>query len=674
MNKWILLLLLLKYDPALSQKQGLLLADSLSGQLKEANDEQKKAALYLKISDIFIDIDLNKAQLYADSGTRLANQIKWREGIARSEVNEGNICNFRGDYNQALQHIRKGYEWYRLLENKTEIGRALYAMGMSYERLSNYTEASDCYFKSLHIFESLPGNDHQTGNSLSAIAVIYFIQKDFKKSLEYSRKALQKQELSNNTVGVANELMEMADTYYELHDSSNALLFNRKALDAFARLGDNAGQATVYYQLGKVHGKNDSLALGYLFKAKKIFDDMSDSSNTAYMTLGEIGRIYLRMLQRDDVLKSTVSAGELPGTAKEMTQKAETYLQKALTESKKAGDLDNESEFSADLARLQFREGNYKNAFLNYKLFHETRDSIFSQDSKNKIASLESQREISLKNKEIENKELLISNQNKKMGLLLSGIAFLIIIGLLLYRQNRISKNVNDKLNRLNQELAEANQIKAKFFGILSHDLRSPLASLINFIELQRRKPGLMNERQITERENRIAGSARDLMETMETVLLWSKGQMNQYEPDISSFSARELFSGLKKYISETTDVRFTYADPQNLIIHSDIHCLQTILYNLTANAVKALKNTKDPEIIWKAWSEEGRSCLSITDNGPGIKPEQLSALYQAGAGSGSKNGLGLQIIRDLAKTIDCRISQPEQKSQGTTFILSLKN
>ena len=70
------------------------------------------------------------------------------------------------------------------------------------------------------------------------------------------------------------------------------------------------------------------------------------------------------------------------------------------------------------MAEANALAGNYKDAYLNYKSYQEIRDSIFSQENKNKIAAVESQRAIDIKNKEIENKELQIGNQHKLVVLI----------------------------------------------------------------------------------------------------------------------------------------------------------------------------------------------------------------------------------------------------------------
>lgn len=92
----------------------------------------------------------------------------------------------------------------------------------------------------------------------------------------------------------------------------------------------------------------------------------------------------------------------------------------------------------------------------------------------------------------------------------------------------------------------------------------------------------------------------------------------------------------------------------------------------MTGNAIKALDKIENPNIIWKAWQENNFSYLSITDNGKGASDEQFKALYDDKEVVGIKTGLGLHLIRDLAKAIDCEISIDSKIDIGTTFTLKL--
>jgi C4-dicarboxylate-specific signal transduction histidine kinase len=93
---------------------------------------------------------------------------------------------------------------------------------------------------------------------------------------------------------------------------------------------------------------------------------------------------------------------------------------------------------------------------------------------------------------------------------------------------------------------------------------------------------------------------------------------------------------------------------------------------NLTGNAIKALEKTQNATIIWKAWQDQNQTFLSITDNGLGGALEKFKALYDDTAVVGIQTGLGLHLIRDLARAIDCRIDVETKPNQGITFTLSL--
>ena len=90
----------------------------------------------------------------------------------------------------------------------------------------------------------------------------------------------------------------------------------------------------------------------------------------------------------------------------------------------------------------------------------------------------------------------------------------------------------------------------------------------------------------------------------------------------------------------------------------------------MTNNAINIFSTTPNPMIIWKAWQENGVSFLSITDNGSGASKDEFKALYDEKEVVGIKSGLGLHLIRDLAKAINCEISVNSKINFGTTIIL----
>jgi signal transduction histidine kinase len=81
--------------------------------------------------------------------------------------------------------------------------------------------------------------------------------------------------------------------------------------------------------------------------------------------------------------------------------------------------------------------------------------------------------------------------------LLILGLISLGIFSLLLYfiyrnkeKLNKLLNQRNQQLDELNNELSIANDTKAKLFGVISHDLRSPVSSIVQLLHLQKGKPG----------------------------------------------------------------------------------------------------------------------------------------------------------------------------------------
>ena len=554
----------------------------------------------------------------------------------------------------------------------SEKASMLIFIGQKYMSSSDYLNAMDCYQQSLALAQQI-NNDTLIANCYYHLSIIAFYQKDFYKDSTYSLKALEIYRRINDKNNEGLLLKGIADDYLERGNLTEARKYYADALPIILMSKDKRLEAAIYSNQAILFQSDyrKKIELGLL--AKKIWDENPSENVLPLINIGNLGVAYLDIV-RYKGLKAIKPDTLISANSIENLKIAESYLRQAIQMARQKNDPENKSYYTGVLAELQAYKGDYKNAYENIRSYYDTQDSLYSQENKNKLAALESLRAIDLKNKEIQNKELLISNQRKNLWLLGSLIGFLAILGSLFYRQSIIRKKTNTTLARLNYELDNANKVKAKFFGIISHDLRSPVANLINFVQLQKRKPGIMSEEQIAERENKISDAAKSLLEKMEATLLWSKGQMDHFKPDISVVPVKKLFDHLQQFFAETENTSISFSGAENLVIQTDENFLKTIMQNLTANGIKALQQKPNGQINWKAWQQKGKVFLSITDNGDGVSQQQLKALYDEKTSSGTKHGLGLHIIRDLAKAIGCNITLKQDQGLGTTFVLSLSN
>lgn len=321
--------------------------------------------------------------------------------------------------------------------------------------------------------------------------------------------------------------------------------------------------------------------------------------------------------------------------------------------------------------------GLWKEAYKYNEIYSQASDEMMLESAKQNIANAEARFQNKAKGQEIKNlsaqntiKNIQISEAKKQRVFLISGLALVGIILLLLFKQSQNRKRTNQKLQLLNAELDEANKTKARFFGILNHDLRSPVSNLIHFLHLQKENPELIDEATALRMQTKVITGAENLLSSMEDILLWSKGQMNNFKPQSHSFSVSGLFEETQKHFSSTENVELIFQDPENVILNTDENYLKTIIRNLTGNAIKALDKTSNGKIIWKAWQENNQTFLSITDNGPGGTQEKFKALYDDSEVIGIKSGLGLHLIRDLATAINAKIEVVSKPDSGTTFTI----
>src|ERR1700712_2306278 len=163
----------------------------------------------------------------------------------------------------------------------------------------------------------------------------------------------------------------------------------------------------------------------------------------------------------------------------------------------------------------------------------------------------------------------------------------------------------------LNNKLDEANKVKARFFSILSHDLRSPIVNLVHFLHLQKDSPDLLSAEQQNNHRQNIGESAEDLLNNMEAMLLWSKEQMENFKPNIKALPVTDLFDYIQKFFGQTEKVKMIFNAPSGLMVTTDENYLRTIMQNLTSNAIRALKNTNDASIEWNAKKDGDKTILS---------------------------------------------------------------
>lgn len=574
-----------------------------------------------------------------------------------------------------LDDAEKKNNWSLSVHSKTgeaaELSRNYMNRALISERRSDYVQATEYFLKSIAQAEKARQYT-LIQKGYRGLSMMACEQRDYNKALDYINRSLSYQQLGRDQMQEAYSLAAKGEIYRLKGEIKTAHYYLKSAYDSFANAENDHGRAWVLTNWALCYD-NDALKYTRMtLDAQEIWDRVAPENTMSIVNLGNIAYNYMVMAR--DSASLTKGHPEFPQGKAALLNEAEKYFNRSLALARKKKNLNAIIYQANNLAGLQYMKGDYKSAIDNLSLTMRLSDSIYSQQNKNKIAALESEKKILIRDEKIRLDQIRLENHRHQQYYLMGGIALLGCIGILLYRQSQNRKKNNLHLLSLNEQLDQANKVKARFFSILNHDLRRPVYNLIHFLQLQKESPELLDAESRDRIESQTLHSAENLLASMEDLLLWSKGQMEHFKPEFDDVRLASVFSDVQKHFSGFSTVRFVVdLDDADLTFNTDRNYLLTILRNLVGNAIKAMEKTPDPTVTLKARSQHGISYISVSDNGPGADSQAFKALYDDSEVQGIGSGLGLHIIRDMAQAVGCTVSVDSTPGVGTTFTIGFK-
>jgi signal transduction histidine kinase len=630
--------------------------DSLVAAVKTQKEDTAKCRTYNQISRIYIYKDSEKGIRYAKLGLQIAKKRNWQKGIGLSLLNIGMHQISKGNYDQSYSSLKSAEKILRNEKDYENLARTYNQLGILRANLAKFPESLDYFLKALTVFESLRTRDlrFSIASCHENIGTIYNLTDSYGKAIVEYKKAISILEsLKDCQLELAMNIANLGNIYHKQGKYNLAIKNYQKSEKILLPLQDAFGLAFT----------NSWMGLAYL--ELKQYDTSIEKSDKALLAVNQVGDKELKTTIYQTLGYAWLKKGMVSNNRKAL-QMAFENLSASL---KFHHELDNHEGLIKDyqyLSEYYQYQKDYAKSLEAHIAFSAYKDSVFNSKNKQSLQNLEDERTISLRDKEIQLNKVTLESKERQKWLYLFGIAALIVIGGLVFRQSQNRKKTNGKLQLLNAELDTANKTKARFFSILNHDLRSPVANLIGFLRLQKDSPELLDDESKKRMEAKTISSAENLLESMEDILLWSKGQMENFTAQPEKIAVSALFDDIQKHFSNTENVKILFENQGNESLFTDENYLKTILRNVVGNAVKALHNTPNATIILAA----AKNAISISDNGPGGSSGQFRALYDEKEVVGIKTGMGLHLIRDLAKAINCKISVDTNPGSGTIFTL----
>jgi DNA-binding LytR/AlgR family response regulator/signal transduction histidine kinase len=526
-----------------------------------------------------------------------------------------------------------------------------YALGTYYQQRSYYSSAQDNFIRSLQLREkeldttSNPKKKFDYAIQCDLLSKLYLNTGMADKSLEVLHKGLRFAAISPN---VANRLTSSFVEAFTTSGQIDSALYYDRELDAHVGNPLNFPSEVVSSEL--------NIAIYYL-DAKK-FDAAAPWVARADSVATKIGSPLLNFQVQMTKARYFTGIGKYQPAIELLTLSMPVARQL------------NKELYSTDLkymALAQEGSGNIAAALRYSKEYSGVTDSLNKEKQARTFADLETryqtnekQARIDVLDKENRLRTLELENAERTRLLLILGLAASGIISLLLYF---IYRN-KEKLSR---ELRVANETKARLFGIIGHDLRSPVGKIVRLLQLQKERPELFTPESFHQHEEKIKKASESVLETMEDLLLWSKSQMQHFNPDrqpvrIAGVVDREI--GFIRQQAGEGAVQIVNKTPAELSRETDENFLSVILRNLLQNAARYTEG--DAPILVQADGQE----LTITNPAGQTTAASMNARIGNGKIDSGSSGLGLQIAADLAARIDARLFFRGEDGVSLTAVL----
>lgn len=236
----------------------------------------------------------------------------------------------------------------------------------------------------------------------------------------------------------------------------------------------------------------------------------------------------------------------------------------------------------------------------------------------------------------------------------------------------------NLQLEKATIELQERNEQLKNFAGIVSHDMKMPLANMIITTDLIKAKYSEKFDDEGIQYLNYLKQSSFKLSNYISGILQHYESDSLKEQKD-EEFDIHDLLEGIIDLLNINDNCVINLPE-ENMMLNCNKIALEQIFLNLIGNSLKY--NNKEEIIIDVLCTNGGRFYnFSITDNGVGIPKDkqedifELFTIVEEQDRSGNRgNGIGLSTVKKLVNSLGGEISVVSEVNKGTTFHFSMNS
>lgn len=562
------------------------------------------------------------------------------------------------EFEKAQEYIQNAISIYQSLQAADNEAWAKEIQSFVYEEKGDLSNAIASQQEAILVFEENQNLYRLIGAEI-AVGELFFKAKNYENALKNFEKAIVNSETLKDTVYLINALGAKGRTMLYLDNEVGALKVLNRALEMNDNLGGGGERYELLANLAEVYEKKKDYpkAIG-LVEESLVLNRKRNSFKDIQRNLTHLTKLYTENNQIKDALH---------------------YGGLALEHSEKHNSPDQDIALQKIIADLNEKTGNYKAALAHhkayFKLFEKTYDEraqalLKNEQVRQDVAGAEAER------KQAELTADLLASRNRLYIILAVGLGVVLLIGSYLFYQLRKTKQ---QLESQNIQLQQLNATKDKFFGIIAHDIRSPIVALDGVGNLMDFYLNKNKTDKLQRLASRVDKTAKQLSSLLDNLLNWALLQQGVIPYHPQPLNVKGIGEGIFQMFQQNADaknIQLKLDIDDDLKVQADESALNTILRNLVSNAIKF---TPEGGTVSLSTETKGEKIfININDTGTGISTKKLGQLFslekktEKGTAGEKGTGLGLTLVKELVELNKGTIAVDSVIEKGSNFKLGL--
>lgn len=242
-------------------------------------------------------------------------------------------------------------------------------------------------------------------------------------------------------------------------------------------------------------------------------------------------------------------------------------------------------------------------------------------------------------------------------------------------------KKIQNELIESKKTLEKVLTTRDKFFSIISHDLKSPMQSILGFADLIDNEIGDASK-ELKLYVRNLKKSANSSAELLENLLNWTICQSKEFKPLFEMVEIKSICEedcNLYLELAQKKNIAILKEIDEGIKIKTDKNMLQFIMRNLVTNAIKFTNENGQIQIIVS--QTQNATSFIVKDNGVGIDESKIEKILNTdifysttGTSNETGTGLGLKTCIEFLKILNSELKIQSIKNIGSIFGFNLPN